>query len=80
MKTLTILILLAAATASAYLTPTPLAQANAALQAGEADKALAILVPLTQPGGTAEAFNLKCRVEYSIEHWDQAAEDCEQAV
>ena len=50
------------------------------MQAGEADKALALLVPLAQPGGSAEAYNLKCRVEYSIEHWDQAAEDCEQAV
>jgi hypothetical protein len=39
-----------------------LAQANAALQAGEADKALALLNPLALPGGKAEAFNLKCRV------------------
>jgi tetratricopeptide (TPR) repeat protein len=58
----------------------PLAQANAALQAGEADKALAILSPLAQPGGEAQAYNLKCRVEYSLEQWDQAAKDCEQAV
>jgi tetratricopeptide (TPR) repeat protein len=83
MKMLTALILLAAAAASASTQSgvgAQLSQANAALQAGEADKALALLVPLTQPSGTAEAFNLKCRVEYSIEHWDQAAEDCEQAV
>ena len=58
----------------------PLAQANAALQAGEADKALALLSPLAQPGGEAQAYNLKCRVEYSLEQWDQAAKDCEQAV
>lgn len=58
----------------------PLAQARAALQAGEADRALALLNPLTQPGGAAEAFNLKCRVEYSLELWDRAAGDCEQAV
>lgn len=57
-----------------------LAQANAALQAGEADKALALLNPLAQPGGKAEAFNLKCRVEYTLEQWDRAASDCEQAV
>jgi tetratricopeptide (TPR) repeat protein len=57
-----------------------LAQANAALQAGEADKALALLEPLAQPGGEAEAYNLKCRVEYSLEEWDRAANDCEQAV
>ena len=75
------LILLAAAASCAHPPgATPLDQANAALQAGEADKALALLIPLAQPGGTAEAYNLKCRVEYSIEHWDQAAEDCEQAV
>ncbi|MFZ1083738.1 MAG: hypothetical protein WAN35_02090 [Terracidiphilus sp.] len=74
------LILLAVTAAGANSTPTPLFQANAALQAGEADKALALLLPLAQPGGAAEAFNLKCRVEYSIEHWDQALEDCEQAV
>ena len=57
-----------------------LAQATAALQSGEADKALAILSPLAQPGGEAQAYNLKCRVEYSLEQWDRAAKDCEQAV
>jgi tetratricopeptide (TPR) repeat protein len=57
-----------------------LAQANAALQAGEADKALALLEPLAQPGGEAEAYNLRCRVEYTLERWDKAANDCEQAV
>jgi tetratricopeptide (TPR) repeat protein len=57
-----------------------LAQANAALQAGEADKALALLNTLAQPGGSAEAYNLRCRVEYSLEHWGLAANDCEQAV
>jgi tetratricopeptide (TPR) repeat protein len=57
-----------------------LAQANAALQAGEADKALALLNPLAQPGGRAEAYNLRCRVEYTLAHWDRAANDCEQAV
>jgi tetratricopeptide (TPR) repeat protein len=57
-----------------------LVQANAALQAGEADKALALLEPLAQPGGVAEAYNLRCRVEYTLEQWDKAASDCEQAV
>ena len=80
MMRLPALILLATAAAGAYPTASPLTQANAALQAGEADKALALLAPLAQPGGPAEAYNLKCRVEYSIEHWNQAAEDCEQAV
>jgi tetratricopeptide (TPR) repeat protein len=80
MKMMMAILLLATAAASANPTITPLAQANAELQAGEADKALALLLPLAQPSGTAEAYNLKCRVEYSIEHWDQAAEDCQQAV
>jgi len=57
-----------------------LALANAALQAGEADKALALLEPLAQPGGGAQAYNLRCRVEYMLEEWDRAANDCEQAV
>jgi tetratricopeptide (TPR) repeat protein len=58
-------------------------QANAALQAGEADKALALLNTLDKldkPGGSAEAYNLRCRVEYTLEQWNQAANDCEQAV
>lgn len=58
----------------------PLAQANAALQAGEADKALGLLDPLLQSGGTAEAHNLKCRVLYILERWDAAVGECEQAV
>jgi tetratricopeptide (TPR) repeat protein len=73
-------VLASAAVLSASAQSLPLAQATAALQSGEADKALAILSPLAQPGGEAEAYNLKCRVEYSLEQWDQAANDCEQAV
>ncbi len=58
-----------------------LAQANAALQAGEADKALGLLNSLAQPGGgPAEAHNLKCRVLFILEQWDGAASECEQAV
>jgi tetratricopeptide (TPR) repeat protein len=57
-----------------------IAQASAALQAGEADQALAILNVLAQPGGPAEAYNLRCRVLYTLEQWDQAVNDCEQAV
>ena len=51
----------------------PLAEANAALQAGEADKALAFL---DKPGNRAEAYNLRCRVEYTLKQWDRAANDC----
>jgi tetratricopeptide (TPR) repeat protein len=74
------IVLASAAVLSASAQGLPLAQATAALQAGEADKALALLSPLAQPGGEAQAYNLKCRVEYSLEQWDRAANDCEQAV
>ena len=57
-----------------------LVQANTALQAGEADKALALLNPLANPGGGAETYNLRCRVEYTLEQWNRAANDCEEAV
>lgn len=57
-----------------------LVQANAALQAGEADKALSLLNALIKSGGKAGAYNLKCRVEYMLEQWDRAVSDCEQAV
>ncbi|MGP8176173.1 MAG: tetratricopeptide repeat protein [Terracidiphilus sp.] len=60
-------------------TPRPLAQANTALQAGEADKALALLQSLPRPDA-AEAHNLRCRVRYMLEQWDAAVEECEQAV
>jgi predicted Zn-dependent protease len=59
----------------------PLAQANAALQAGEADKALGILQSLPQSdAGSAQAHNLICRVRFTLEQWDAAAGECEQAV
>ena len=60
---------------------TLLAQANAALQAGEADRALALLNSLAPSGaGQAEAHNLQCRVRYTLEQWDAAVSQCEQAV
>jgi tetratricopeptide (TPR) repeat protein len=58
---------------------TPLAQVNAALQAGEADKALTLLQSLPQPD-TAEAHNFECRVRYTLEQWDAAVSACEHAV
>jgi len=68
-----------------------LAQANAALQAGEADKALTLLdgTPAAAPGDAtrgpdtaslAEAHNLACRVHFTLERWDAAIGECEQAV
>jgi tetratricopeptide (TPR) repeat protein len=58
-----------------------LAQVNAALQAGESDKALALLNSLPQSGsGLAEAQNLECRVRFMLEQWDAAEAKCERAV
>jgi tetratricopeptide (TPR) repeat protein len=75
---------LAAAVALAAAAPAPkmqLAQANAALQAGEADKALALLEAVKQSGaGSAEAHNLECRVRFTLEQWDAAASACQEAV
>ena len=57
------------------------AEVNAALQAGEADKALALLRSLPSlVAGSAEAHNLHCRVLYILEYWDAAGSECEQAV
>ncbi len=58
-----------------------LAQANQALQAGEADKALGFIHSLPQAGAAiAEAQNIECRVRYTLQQWDQAAVACGQAV
>ena len=90
MRVLTGLILSWVVWAAAAALPAPapgqrelLAEANAALQAGEADKTMALLDTLdklNKPDNRAEAYNLRCRVEYSLENWDRAAYDCEQAV
>jgi tetratricopeptide (TPR) repeat protein len=67
--------------ASPQMPSQQLSQANAALQAGEADKALDLLRSLsTPPDEAAAARNLECRVRYSMEQWDAAANICEQAV
>jgi tetratricopeptide (TPR) repeat protein len=70
---------LAAAPAPAHDSAAPLTAINAALQAGEADKALDLINSLPQPV-TAEAHNLTCRVRYTLEQWDAAIHECEQAV
>jgi tetratricopeptide (TPR) repeat protein len=58
-----------------------LAQVNAALQAGEADRAMAMVQSLpAQLARTAEAHNLACRVQLTLRNWDTAAQECEQAV
>jgi tetratricopeptide (TPR) repeat protein len=56
-----------------------LSQANAALQAGEADKALALLQTVPQLNA-AEAANLECRVRLTLEQWEAAVTKCQQAV
>jgi hypothetical protein len=66
-----------ALTAAAEPAKAPYAQAATALQAGEADKALNLLNSLPT---TAETHNLRCRVLLTLEHWDAAANECEQAV
>jgi len=58
-----------------------LAQANQALQAGEADKALSLLNSLPPTNETqAEAKNLECRVLFTVEQWDRSVDACQQAV
>jgi len=58
-----------------------LTTANADLQAGKADEAVTLLnEALSSAPGSAEANNLLCRVEYTLEQFDQAAAHCEKAV
>lgn len=58
-----------------------LVEANAALQAGEADRALAVLRSLPpDQAASAEAHNLRCRVQFTLEEWESAMNECQQAV
>ena len=58
-----------------------LAGVNAALQAGQADRALALLNSLPPPeSSSADAHNLRCRVLFTLEQFEAARNDCEQAV
>ena len=58
-----------------------LAQVNQALQTGETDKALGLISSLPQGGAqSAEAQNLECRIRYTLQQWDAAVGECEQAV
>lgn len=54
-----------------------LAQADAALQAGEADRALSVLSGAPE---SAQSRLLRCRVYFSEQRWDEAVNDCEAAV
>lgn len=58
-----------------------LAEAAAGLSAGEADKALALLQSLPASGpDAAQAHNLLCRVRFTLEQFEAAVTECEQAV
>lgn len=58
-----------------------LTQINAALQAGEADKAIGLIASLPERGANiAEAQNLECRVRFTLQEWNAAAGECQQAV
>jgi len=54
-----------------------LAQADAALQAGEADRALSVL---SASPNSAETHLLRCRVFFTEERWDDAVNECTTAV
>ncbi len=71
----------AGAMAFAQIPPATLKQADDALQAGEADRALSLLTPLPAQGeGAAEAQNLLCRVRFMLQQWDAAERACEVSV
>lgn len=53
------------------------AQADAALRAGEADRALSMLSSMP---ATAETHQLRCRVFFMKEQWDDAVNECTTAV
>lgn len=69
-----------AAAAWAQAPENSLDKANALLQAGEADKAAAMLqAMLKQHGDDAGAHNLECRVWLSVGRIDAAVSECEKA-
>jgi tetratricopeptide (TPR) repeat protein len=77
--------MLLAATSAAWVagqsTRDGLSDVNAALQAGEADRALTLLGSLPpQAANSAEAHNLHCRVLFTLEQWEAANTECAQAV
>lgn len=68
---------LCASTAACDIPRSGIGQADAALQAGEADRALSLLGSVPS---SAEAHNLRCRVYFMEERWDDAAYECDAAV
>lgn len=67
--------------ACAQVSAATLTQANAYLQTGQSDKALALLTPLPTSGpGADQAQNLLCRVRFTLQQWSQAFGECQKAV
>ena len=59
----------------------PLGKIDAAVQAGQADAALAAIRSLPQGGANnAAAQNLACRIHYALRQWDAAVDECQRAV
>ena len=71
------LLAIMAACADAQAQQDGLLQVNAALQAGEADKAMTLLSALPS---SAKAHNLRCRVLFTLEQFESASDECAQAV
>ncbi|GGH12227.1 tetratricopeptide repeat protein [Silvibacterium dinghuense] len=73
--------LVCTAFAACALPPAATTAAQDALNRGQADQALHILNDnLQQNPSDALALNLRCRVYYAEERWDEAISDCGQAV
>lgn len=72
-----VVLLVASLTRVSAEVPRDVAQADAALQSGEADRALSLLNAIP---GSAEVHNLRCRVYFALERWDEAANECNEAV
>lgn len=71
----------AAATVALAMTASTANPVRQDLNLGRADVALQRLAPvLTQNPSDAEAHNLRCRVYYEEQQWDQAIADCQAAV
>jgi tetratricopeptide (TPR) repeat protein len=69
------------AAATTQASQQPLVEINTDLQAGEADKALALIASLPQGGlDIAQAKFLECRVRYALGQWNAAASACGRAV
>ena len=68
------------AAASTQVAPRSLTEINADLQAGEADKALALISTLPQGGSDiAQAKFLECRVRYTLRQYAAASSACQRA-